>query len=112
MTERNDGYSYKLEYHHIGDLIRTSAVMGGSPNGQLQFAREGLIEYIHYYTEQGDIQITQAVIERYCRNCDGMGTVVVRKPRSRKEVACPDCKGKDSTTIYETWIDLPREAWL
>ena len=112
MSERNDGYSYKLEYHHIGGPTRTAGAMGGGREGQLETAREELIEYIRYYTELGDIQITAATIERYCRTCDGRGTVIIRKPRSRKEATCPDCKGKDSTIVTETWISLPRDAFL
>jgi len=111
---RVDYYGSHVEYHHVEPGIKGHTSSTTSARETLADAQEHLAEYVQYYQGIG-CQITQAKIEKYCSHCNGVGKVYIR-PKSgwgiSKEKRCPMCKGRDSTVTVETWIDLPKEAFL
>lgn len=83
----------------------------GSPTVTPENARAELAKHIVFYQAMDDTQIVKATIERTCMECNGTGKV--RSKRSKyKTVRCHTCRGKESRIVVETWIDLPRSAWV
>ena len=97
-------YVANLHYRATGGTYTSSThVPATSPEG----AGAALLDSFRYYADL-DRQIVKATTESICETCNGTGKV--RSKRSQT-VRCPDCRGKDSIIVMESWIDLPAELY-
>lgn len=77
----------------------------------LEGARKVLPESINYFSSIGAI-ITEAEVVELCDKCDGTGEIYrsgIRNPLEGKYQRCPECRGKDSKVVRETWVNIPYE---
>jgi len=101
-------YYAKVNYREPGMAYNAGYSVASETMEQ---ARDELAYGVNYYQTLDDTQIVTAKIDKVCDTCNGEGQVR-RGKRVIKQVRCPDCKGKDSRSTVETWIDLPKETWV
>jgi len=97
-----------IDYRRAGQIGTSGSF---APTVSQETAQAHLADDMAFHRNLGDVQIVGARIERICMRCNGTGRV--RSARSKyKTVRCPMCRGKESTAIVETWIALPKSAWV
>ena len=103
MSETPVFYHTEVDYKND-----KNGTISGTYGGQflLTEAQDELATTYAYYNDLGR-QIVRAQIVARCMECNGSGTRL-KGVRVKKQVRCPVCRGKNSETVIETWVNLPK----